>query len=92
MIFTLVNSFDVDINEVPAEIRDPKYCTWTLVDSWLYVLVSNGESGYIPATQPIEVSGPRLSSLVLNCQIARNLFKAKLHVREAANNYADLCN
>lgn len=47
VVFSLFHSLDIDIEQAPPEIRSPSFCTWVLVDSWPYVLVSVANLGII---------------------------------------------
>lgn len=41
--FSVLSSLDIDLAKalgIATEIADPTFCTWVLVDSWPYVLIS----------------------------------------------------
>ena len=47
VMFSLFHSLGVGMKQAPPEIHNPSFCTWALVDSWPYVLVSLANLGII---------------------------------------------
>lgn len=45
VVFSLFHSLDVDIKQAPPEIHSPCFCTWVLMDSSPYALVSIANLG-----------------------------------------------
>lgn len=45
VVFSVLRSLAVDVEQAPHEIRSPSFCTWNLVDSWPHVLVSVANLG-----------------------------------------------